>query len=84
MGMSPVLLTAGNRPATLHPTIMPYNIAERARTERLAVIRRELVERIRPVCGGLPQDLFLELVESMAAIQLKYELRTSPETRKAG
>jgi hypothetical protein len=24
----------------------------------------------------MPQDLFLEMVESMAAIQLKYELRT--------
>jgi hypothetical protein len=32
----------------------------------------------------MPQDLFLELVESMAAIQLKYELRTSPEKRATG
>jgi hypothetical protein len=81
--MSTVLLTAGNRPATLHPTVMPYNITERARSERLGVIRRELLERIRPVCSRMPQDLFLELIESMAAIQLKYELRTSPDTRKA-
>jgi hypothetical protein len=60
---------------------MPYNITDRARAERLGVIRDELLERIRPVCSRMPQDLFLELVESMAAIQLKYELRTSPADR---
>jgi hypothetical protein len=31
--------------------------------------------RIRPVCRDMAHDLFLEMVESMAAIQLKYELR---------
>jgi hypothetical protein len=60
---------------------MPYNITDRARAERLGTIRDELLERIRPVCSRMPQDLFLELVESMAAIQLKYELRTSPADR---
>jgi hypothetical protein len=64
-----------------HPTAMAYNITDRARTERLSIIRGELLERIRPVCGRMPQDLFLEMVESMAAIQLKYELRTSPDER---
>ena len=63
---------------------MPYNITERARSERLSVIRDELLQRIRPVCSRMPQDLFLEMVESMAAIQLKYELRTSRDDRKAG
>ena len=51
-------------------------ISDRARSERLGAIRAELLERIRPVCTGMPQDLFLEMVESMASIQLKYELRT--------
>jgi hypothetical protein len=63
---------------------MPYNITDRARAERLGTIRDELLERIRPVCSRMPQDLFLELVESMAAIQLKYELRTSPVDRAGG
>jgi hypothetical protein len=69
---------------TPHPIVMPYNITERARTERLSVIRGELLQRIRPVCSRMPQDLFLEMVESMAAIQLKYELRTSPDGRTIG
>ena len=63
---------------------MPYNITDRARAERLSTIREELLERIRPLCSRMPQDLFLELVESMAAIQLKYELRTSPVDRMSG
>jgi hypothetical protein len=45
--------------------------------ERLGSIRSELMRRIRPVCREMPQDLFLELVESMAGIQLKYELRNA-------
>jgi hypothetical protein len=51
------------------------NTTARARSERLGSIRTELFQRIRPVCREMPQDLFLELIESMAAIQLKYELR---------
>jgi len=50
-------------------------ITERARSDRLRVIRDELLRRIRPACAGMPQDMFLELVDSMAAMQLKYELR---------
>jgi hypothetical protein len=52
------------------------NVTDRARIDRLGSIRAELLQRIRPVCREMPQDLFLELVESMAAIQLKYELRS--------
>ena len=63
---------------------MAYNITERARTERLSIIRGDLLQRIRPVCSRMPQDLFLEMVESMAAIQLKYELRTSRDDRATG
>ena len=53
------------------------HLTDRARTERLGSIRTELMRRIRPVCREMPQDLFLELVESMAGIQLKYELRNA-------
>ena len=53
------------------------DITDRARAERLGTIRAELLERIRSVCRDMPHDLFLEMVESMAAIQLKYELRTA-------
>ena len=56
-------------------------ISDRARIERLGAIRAELLERIRPVCAGMPQDLFLEMVESMASIQLKYELRAPVVSR---
>lgn len=59
------------------------DIAGRARTERLGVIRGELLKRIRPVCSLMPQELFLEMVESMAAIQLKYELRDTRDQRGA-
>jgi hypothetical protein len=71
-------------PSTPHPMVMAYNITERARTERLSIIRGELLQRIRPVCSRMPQDLFLEMVDSMAAIQLKYELRTSLDGRTNG
>lgn len=63
---------------------MPSNITDRARARRLRIIREELLQRIRPVCTRMPHDLFLELVESMAAIQLKYELRTSPAEGTTG
>jgi hypothetical protein len=56
------------------------HINDRARSERLGAIRAELLQRIRPVCAGMPHDLFLEMVESMASIQLKYELRTGDLT----
>ena len=56
-------------------------ISDRACSERLSAIRAELVRRIRPVCSGMPQDLFLEMVESMASIQLKYELRSPVVSR---
>jgi len=49
-------------------------IGDRARAARLSAIRAELLVRIRPLCAGMPDELFLEMVESMAAVQLKYEL----------
>jgi hypothetical protein len=55
---------------------MKHNeIGDRARAERLGLIRDELLHRIRPICAAMPDELFLEMVESMAALQLKYELR---------
>ena len=53
-------------------------IGDRARAERLAIIRDELLHRIRPICESMPDELFLEMVESMAALQLKYELSDAP------
>ena len=50
---------------------------DRARAERLAVIRTELVIRVRPFCTAMPDELFLEMIETMAEIQLKYELHGS-------
>jgi hypothetical protein len=56
-------------------------LSDRAQSERLGAIRAELLQRIRPVCAGMPHDLFLEMVESMASIQLKYELRSPTVSR---
>jgi hypothetical protein len=50
-------------------------IGDRARAERLGVIRAELLHRIRPLCRDMPDEIFLEMIESMASLQLKYELR---------
>jgi hypothetical protein len=57
------------------------HLLDRARTERLGYIRADLMRRIRPACREMPQDLFLELVETMARIQLKYELRNAQGER---
>ena len=58
----------------------PYEFTERARADRLEFIRSELVSRLRPVCTAWPDHLFSEMVDAMAAIQLKFEL----ERRSAG
>jgi hypothetical protein len=49
-------------------------MGQQARDERLELIRVDLHRRIRPVCTDMPEMLFFELVDRMAAIQLKYEL----------
>ncbi|MDB4886785.1 MAG: hypothetical protein JWN79_2223 [Gemmatimonadetes bacterium] len=54
--------------------MVDHHITERARTERLSQIQGELLRRIRPVCLDMPDDLFMELVDAMAAVQLKYEM----------
>ena len=52
----------------------PVELEENARRLRREVITAELRDRIRPVCESIPEDLFLELIDRMAEIQLKYEL----------
>lgn len=49
-------------------------MGQRAREERLEDIRTELRRRIRSVCPDMPEELFFEMIDRMAAIQLKYEL----------
>jgi hypothetical protein len=51
------------------------DINARTREERHRVIRAELLVRLRPICASMPQDQFLEMIESMTAIRLKYEMR---------
>ena len=51
-----------------------HEMGQRAREERLEDIRGELRERIRAVCRNMPEELFFEMIDRMAAIQLKYEL----------
>ncbi len=55
--------------------MLQSGITERARSERLSSIRAALLERLRPVCEGMPREQFIEMVEGMAALQLKYELQ---------
>jgi len=51
------------------------DIARRATAERLRLIRDDLLVRLRPVCTTVPHDAFLEMIEGMAALQLKYEMQ---------
>jgi hypothetical protein len=48
-------------------------VSARAREERYRVIRAELLARLRSACPSMSNDRFLEMVEDMTAIQLKYE-----------
>lgn len=54
--------------------MVDHEISERARADRLEHIRTGLMQRMRVVCRDTPDDLFQELVDRMALIQLKYEL----------
>lgn len=59
-------------------TALTSDLEQRARDERLAHITSELRRRIRPACPTMPEELFFEMIERMAAIQLKYELIDKP------
>lgn len=48
---------------------------------RLEGIEAELRRRLRSSCADMPDDQFQELVERMAALQLKYELRSTDGDR---
>ncbi len=56
-------------------------LTSQARAMRLEVIEAELRRRLRSSCADMPDDLFQELVERMAALQLKYELRSTDSDR---
>jgi hypothetical protein len=54
---------------------MDAEIGNRAHRERLSVIQGELRHRLRPVCLTMPDEMFIEMIDSMASMQLKYELQ---------
>lgn len=47
---------------------------QHACADRLRHIAAELTQRLRPVCASMPDDLFVEMIDGMAQLQLKYEL----------
>lgn len=56
-------------------------LTSHARAMRLERIEAELRRRLRSSCAEMPDDQFQELVERMAALQLKYELRSTDVAR---
>ena len=42
------------------------------RTELLAALQRDIATRLRPVCAGLSEESFEQLVRDVAAVKLKY------------
>ncbi|MEO8619538.1 MAG: hypothetical protein ABI625_00655 [bacterium] len=52
-----------------------HELGQRARDQRLELISASLRKRIRPACADMPEELFFEMIDRMATIQLKYELR---------
>ena len=60
------------------PSMRGDDLEQKARDERLELITTELRRRIRCVCQDMPDEMYFELIESMAAIQLKYELLDKP------
>ena len=51
-------------------------LTSHARATRLKSIEAELRRRLRASCADMPDDQFQELIERMAALQLKYEMRS--------
>ena len=56
-------------------------LTSHARVMRLKSLEAELRRRLRSSCAEMPDDQFQELVERMAALQLKYELRSTDGDR---
>ena len=46
---------------------------------QLKALEKEIAERLRPVCEGVPADEFAALVERIARIQRKYEQRRADD-----
>jgi hypothetical protein len=51
-----------------HPTQMTNQ------SELLAALQRDISERLRPVCDGMSEASFQELVRDIALVKLKYGL----------
>jgi thiamine pyrophosphate-dependent acetolactate synthase large subunit-like protein len=52
----------------------PVQLEQRAHDARREAITAALRERMRPFCATVPEDMFFEMIERMADIQLKSEL----------
>ena len=51
---------------------------------RLEATRKKIAERIRPVCGGMPEEDFEKMVSRMALIEYKHSMDATPTSRMAG
>ena len=51
---------------------------------RVDTLRRDIAERLRPICENLETDDFAELVDQIALTQWKYEQRAAYEFLAAG
>ena len=40
---------------------------------KVEALHKEISDRLRPVCQGWPDELFAQLVKSIAAITIKYD-----------
>jgi len=54
-----------------------------ANQQMLADLQRDIANRLRPVCAGIPDESFEALVREIAAVKLKYgaESEASPSVR---
>jgi hypothetical protein len=46
------------------------------RTKLLAELREQISNRLRPVCPNMPADAFEQMVDRIAAMELKYMFRS--------
>lgn len=51
---------------------------------RLESTRKRIAERIRPVCGGMPEEDFEKMVARMALIEYKHAMESTPTRRMVG
>ena len=50
----------------------------------IAALRRDILERLRPVCKGMSEENFQQLVSDISAVNLKYgvELKVSAAAQR--